>query len=79
MTTNWKVLGAFVAFAAAVCLLAAFGGQLGMSHGALVWCQTIAALIGTFIASQMPAIFQKVEDAIAPPRPTQVPPSRGAS
>jgi len=79
MKVNIIAAGVLVGLVLVVCGLAAFGHQLGMSHGALAWCQAFAAVVGGGVLSMLPKVVElaekKLEEATAP-RPTRVPPSR---
>lgn len=80
MKVNYVVVGVLAGLVLVVCGLAAFGHELGMSHGSLAWCQAFAAIIGGAVLAWMPKVVElvekKLEEATTPPRPTRVPPSR---
>lgn len=58
MRVNRKPAAFLIVFVVVICALAAFGHQLGMSRDALVWCQTVAGIIGACVLAALPTILK---------------------
>ena len=58
---NVPPLMIFVVLVTAICLLAAFGDRIGMSAGALHWCQAVAGVVGMAFMAALPSILRDTD------------------